>query len=112
MTRLSAALQQFTLVISKLSRWHAQVREWVSATGMENLGKKLVNAKEKIEFEKPAMSLEVLMHYGNMLVEEQVRNLAARNLILIHLSLDLPSMSRLYKNTCARAARALFIVFR
>ena len=42
---------------------------------MENLGKKLVNAKEKIEFEKPAMSLEVLMHYGNMLVEEQVRHL-------------------------------------
>ena len=39
---------------------------------MENLGKKLVNAKEKIEFEKPTMSLDVLMKYGNMLVEEQV----------------------------------------
>ena len=44
----------------------------MSATGMENLGKKLVNAKEKIEFEKPTMSLDVLMKYGNMLVEEQV----------------------------------------
>ena len=60
-----------------------QVREWVGATGMENLGKKLVNAKEKIEFEKPAMSLEVLMHYGNMLVEEQVRAITAATLISI-----------------------------
>ena len=51
----------------------SQVREWVKDTGMENLGKKLVNVKEKIEFEKPAMSLDVLLKYGNMLVEEQVR---------------------------------------
>ena len=39
---------------SDLVNWvSSQVREWVGATGMENLGKKLVNAKEKIEFEKP-----------------------------------------------------------
>ena len=49
-----------------------QVREWVSSTGLENLSKKLVNVKEKVEFEKPKMSLDVLMKYGNLLVEEQV----------------------------------------
>jgi hypothetical protein len=50
-----------------------QVREWVSTTGLENLSKKLVNVKEKVEFEKPKMSLDVLLKYGNLLVEEQVR---------------------------------------
>ena len=45
----------------------------MTATGMENLGKKLVNAKEKVEFEKPKMNLDTLLKYGNLLVEEQVQ---------------------------------------
>jgi hypothetical protein len=50
-----------------------QVREWVGEMGIENLGKRLVNSREgKVTFEKPRMSLDVLMHFGQALVEEQV----------------------------------------
>ena len=32
---------------------------------MENIGKRLVNSREgKVEFDKPAMPLATLMHYG------------------------------------------------
>jgi len=49
-----------------------QVREFVEGTGLENIGKRLVNSREgKIEFEKPNMTLEALVDYGNLLVEEQ-----------------------------------------
>ncbi len=49
-----------------------QVLEFIQSTGVENIGKRLVNSREgKVEFAKPAMSLQTLMHYGNMLVEEQ-----------------------------------------
>jgi hypothetical protein len=49
-----------------------QVREFVEGTGLENIGKRLVNSREgKIEFEKPDMTLEALVDYGNLLVEEQ-----------------------------------------
>ena len=49
-----------------------QVREWIGGIGVENIGKRLVNSKEgKVEFDKPAMPLATLMHYGNLLVEEQ-----------------------------------------
>jgi len=48
-----------------------KVREWVKETGLESLGKSLVNVKEKVQFDKPNMSLEILLHYGNLLVEEQ-----------------------------------------
>lgn len=49
-----------------------KVREWVEATGLENLGKRLVNSREgKIEFEKPAMNIDILLKYGNLLVDEQ-----------------------------------------
>jgi hypothetical protein len=49
----------------------AQVREFVTATGFEAIGKRLVNSKDKISFEKPNMPLEVLMKYGQALVQEQ-----------------------------------------
>ena len=51
-----------------------QVHEWIMSTGVENIGKRLVNSREgKVEFEKPVMALGTLMKYGNALVEEQVR---------------------------------------
>ena len=40
---------------------------------MENLSKQLVNVKEKVSFEKPNMNISILLKYGNLLVEEQVR---------------------------------------
>lgn len=39
-----------------------QVREFVEATGIENLGKRLVNSREgKVEFEPPKMNVETLL---------------------------------------------------
>jgi hypothetical protein len=41
------------------------VREWIQATGVDNIGKRLVNSREgRVEFDKPAMPLSTLMHYG------------------------------------------------
>ncbi|KAH9554594.1 hypothetical protein CY35_08G071300 [Sphagnum magellanicum] len=49
-----------------------EVRKWVGSTGVENLGKRLVNSKEgPVTFEKPRMTLDTLMGYGFMLVKEQ-----------------------------------------
>lgn len=48
-----------------------KVRDWISKTGIENIGKMLVNSREAVEFEKPVMQLSTLMKYGNLLVEEQ-----------------------------------------
>ncbi len=49
-----------------------EVRKWVGSTGVENLGKRLVNSKEgPVTFEKPKMTLDTLMGYGFMLVKEQ-----------------------------------------
>ena len=49
-----------------------EVRKWVSGVGVEGVGKKLVNSKEgPPTFEQPRMSLEKLLEYGNMLVQEQ-----------------------------------------
>jgi len=48
-----------------------KVREWISATGVENLSRSLVNTREKVTFEKPLISLNVLLDYGNKLVMEQ-----------------------------------------
>jgi hypothetical protein len=49
-----------------------KVRDFVANLGVENLSKRLVNSREgKVEFEKPRMSLDVLMKYGRYLVEEQ-----------------------------------------
>jgi hypothetical protein len=50
-----------------------QVREFIGELGIENLGKRLVNSREgKVSFERPRMTLDVLMHFGQALVEEQV----------------------------------------
>jgi SpoVK/Ycf46/Vps4 family AAA+-type ATPase len=49
-----------------------KVREWVEEKGFENLGQFLVNSKHgKVEFDKPQMGLEILLKYGNLLVDEQ-----------------------------------------
>ncbi|CAO2817116.1 unnamed protein product [Amaranthus hypochondriacus] len=49
-----------------------EVRKWVSGVGIETIGKKLVNSKEGPPvFEQPKMTLEKLLEYGNMLVQEQ-----------------------------------------
>ncbi|GAB2299772.1 hypothetical protein Dimus_033827 [Dionaea muscipula] len=49
-----------------------EVRKWISGVGVENLGKKLVNSREgPPTFEQPKMTLEKLIEYGEMLVQEQ-----------------------------------------
>ncbi|WJX64028.1 AFG3 protein [Trifolium repens] len=49
-----------------------EVRKWISSVGIETIGKKLVNSKEgPPTFEQPKMTLEKLLEYGNMLVQEQ-----------------------------------------
>ncbi|KAF8699046.1 hypothetical protein HU200_034736 [Digitaria exilis] len=49
-----------------------EVRKWVAETGVENIGKKLVNSKEgPPKFEQPKMTIEKLLEYGHMLVAEQ-----------------------------------------
>ncbi|XP_059628105.1 ribulose bisphosphate carboxylase/oxygenase activase, chloroplastic [Cornus florida] len=49
-----------------------EVRNWISGVGVEGIGKKLVNSKEgPPTFEQPKMTLEKLLEYGNMLVQEQ-----------------------------------------
>jgi len=49
-----------------------EVRKWISGIGIEGIGKRLVNSKEgPPEFEQPKMTLEKLLEYGNMLVQEQ-----------------------------------------
>lgn len=49
-----------------------EVRKWAASVGVENISKKLVNSKEgPPTFEQPKMTLEKLLEYGNMLVQEQ-----------------------------------------
>ncbi|CDP14353.1 unnamed protein product [Coffea canephora] len=49
-----------------------EVRNWIGSTGVENIGKRLVNSREAPpSFEKPKMTLDKLLEYGNMLVQEQ-----------------------------------------
>ncbi len=49
-----------------------KVRSFVKELGVENLSKRLINSKEgKVEFVKPSMTLDVLMKYGQALVQEQ-----------------------------------------
>ncbi|GMI69763.1 rubisco activase [Hibiscus trionum] len=49
-----------------------EVRKWISDIGVQNIGKRLVNSREKPPtFEQPKMTLEKLLEYGNMLVREQ-----------------------------------------
>ena len=48
------------------------VREFVTSIGIGNIGKRLINSAEgKVEFAKPAMTLDTLLEYGNAVVQEQ-----------------------------------------
>lgn len=48
------------------------MRKWISDVGVQNVGKRLVNSREgPPTFEQPKMTLEKLLEYGNMLVQEQ-----------------------------------------
>ncbi|KAK7276303.1 hypothetical protein RIF29_17442 [Crotalaria pallida] len=49
-----------------------EVRKWIVSVGVEGVGKKLVNSKEgPPTFEQPKMTLNKLLEYGHMLVQEQ-----------------------------------------
>jgi hypothetical protein len=49
-----------------------KVREFVISHGFENLGKQLVNRRDgKVQMEKPSITVNTLMSYGNALVQEQ-----------------------------------------
>ncbi|KAL0003170.1 hypothetical protein SO802_016951 [Lithocarpus litseifolius] len=49
-----------------------EVRKWVSTVGVDGVGKRLVNSKEgPPTFEQPRMTIEKLLEYGNMIVQEQ-----------------------------------------
>ncbi|CAN0837570.1 Ribulose bisphosphate carboxylase/oxygenase activase 2, chloroplastic [Linum grandiflorum] len=49
-----------------------EVRKWISGVGVDTIGKKLVNSKDgPPTFEQPKMTVEKLLEYGNMLVQEQ-----------------------------------------
>ncbi|XP_039129852.1 LOW QUALITY PROTEIN: ribulose bisphosphate carboxylase/oxygenase activase, chloroplastic-like [Dioscorea cayenensis subsp. rotundata] len=49
-----------------------EVRKWIAEMGVEKVGKRLVNSREgPPTFEQPKMTLEKLLEYGNMLVQEQ-----------------------------------------
>ncbi len=50
-----------------------KVREFVENIGLENIGKRLINNREKVEFVKPEMTLDKLLKYGQLLVDEQAR---------------------------------------
>lgn len=48
------------------------MRKWVAGVGVEGVGKKLVNSKEgPPTFEQPKMTIDKLLEYGFMLVQEQ-----------------------------------------
>lgn len=49
-----------------------EVRKWINGVGIEKIGKRLVNSKEgPPTFDQPKMTLEKLLEYGHMLVQEQ-----------------------------------------
>ncbi|XP_077241979.1 ribulose bisphosphate carboxylase/oxygenase activase, chloroplastic-like [Tasmannia lanceolata] len=49
-----------------------EVRKWISEVGVGSIGKNLVNSKEgPPTVDKPTMTLEKLLEYGNKLVQEQ-----------------------------------------
>jgi len=48
------------------------VRNFITDTGMENIGQRLVNSREGPPvFDKPPMSVDILLKYGQLLVQEQ-----------------------------------------
>nr|GEY97533.1 ribulose bisphosphate carboxylase/oxygenase activase, chloroplastic-like [Tanacetum cinerariifolium] len=49
-----------------------EVRKWIGEVGVNGIGKKLVNSRDgPPTFEQPKMTIEKLLEYGNMLVQEQ-----------------------------------------
>nr|ABI94076.1 chloroplast ribulose-1,5-bisphosphate carboxylase/oxygenase activase large protein isoform [Acer rubrum] len=49
-----------------------EVRKWISGIGVDSIGKNLVNSKNgPPTFEQPKMTIDKLLEYGNMLVQEQ-----------------------------------------
>ncbi|GJX83998.1 ribulose bisphosphate carboxylase/oxygenase activase, chloroplastic-like protein [Tanacetum coccineum] len=49
-----------------------EVRKWIGEVGVDGIGKKLVNSRDgPPTFEQPKMTIEKLLEYGNMLVQEQ-----------------------------------------
>jgi len=48
-----------------------KIREFIQQEGIDKLAKQLVNTREKPNFVKPQMTLNMLLTYGNLLVEEQ-----------------------------------------
>lgn len=49
-----------------------KVRDWIQSMGVEAIGTRLVNSRDgKVEFEKPQMKLDILLEYGNAVVQEQ-----------------------------------------
>ncbi|NP_001310791.1 ribulose bisphosphate carboxylase/oxygenase activase, chloroplastic [Ziziphus jujuba] len=49
-----------------------EVRNWIAGVGVDGVGKRLVNSKEgPPTFDQPKMTLEKLLEYGNLLVQEQ-----------------------------------------
>lgn len=49
-----------------------EVRKWLGTVGVENVSRRLVNSKEGPPvFEQPEMTVEKLLEYGHMLVQEQ-----------------------------------------
>ncbi|MGG6532851.1 UNVERIFIED_CONTAM: hypothetical protein C3P02_19400 [Clostridioides difficile] len=49
-----------------------EVRNWILEIGVDSIGKKLVNSREQPpKFDQPKMSMQKLLEYGNMLVQEQ-----------------------------------------
>ncbi|XP_078435485.1 rubisco activase isoform X2 [Wolffia australiana] len=48
------------------------VRKWIVEIGLDNVSKSLVNSRDGPPvFEKPRMTVDILLEYGNMLVKEQ-----------------------------------------
>ncbi|PNH03817.1 Ribulose bisphosphate carboxylase/oxygenase activase, chloroplastic [Tetrabaena socialis] len=47
------------------------VRKWIGEIGIEGIGMKLVNNRNKVQFPKASMNLDILMKYGRALVDEQ-----------------------------------------
>lgn len=49
-----------------------EVRKWIGETGVEGIGKRLVNSRDgPPTFEQPKITIDKLLEYGNMLVQEQ-----------------------------------------
>ncbi|KAI7725396.1 hypothetical protein M8C21_033815, partial [Ambrosia artemisiifolia] len=49
-----------------------EVRKWISGVGVDSIGKKLVNSREgPPTFEQPKITIDKLLEYGWMLVQEQ-----------------------------------------